>query len=114
MDRSFDYVKINLASPSRIREWGERTLPNGQVVGEITKPETINYRTLKPEMNGLFCERVFGPVNDWECHCGKYKRIRHKGIVCERCGVEIIDSKVRRHRMGFVELASPVTHVWYV
>ena len=114
MDRSFDYVKINLASPSRIREWGERTLPNGQVVGEITKPETINYRTLKPEMNGLFCERVFGPVNDWECHCGKYKRIRHKGIVCERCGVEIIDSKFRRHRMGFVELASPVTHVWYV
>ena len=114
MDRSFDYVKINLASPSRIREWGERKLPNGQVVGEITKPETINYRTLKPEMNGLFCERVFGPVNDWECHCGKYKRIRHKGIVCERCGVEIIDSKVRRHRMGFIELASSVTHVWYV
>jgi DNA-directed RNA polymerase subunit beta' len=114
MDRSFDYIKINIASPSRIREWGERTLPNGQVVGEITKPETINYRTLKPEMNGLFCERVFGPVNDWECHCGKYKRIRHKGIVCERCGVEIIDSKVRRHRMGFIELASPVTHVWYV
>lgn len=114
MDRSFDYIKINIASPSRIREWGERTLPNGQVVGEITKPETINYRTLKPEMNGLFCERVFGPVNDWECHCGKYKRIRHKGIVCERCGVEIIDSKVRRHRMGFIELASPATHVWYV
>jgi DNA-directed RNA polymerase subunit beta' len=114
MDRSFDYIKINIASPSRIREWGERTLPNGQTVGEITKPETINYRTLKPEMNGLFCERVFGPVNDWECHCGKYKRIRHKGIVCERCGVEIIDSKVRRHRMGFIELASPVTHVWYV
>ena len=114
MDRSFDYIKINLASPSRIREWGERTLPNGQIVAEITKPETINYRTLKPEMNGLFCERIFGPVNDWECHCGKYKRIRHKGIVCERCGVEIIDSKVRRHRMGFIELASPVTHVWYV
>jgi DNA-directed RNA polymerase subunit beta' len=114
MNRSFDYIKINIASPSRIREWGERTLPNGQIVGEITKPETINYRTLKPEMNGLFCERIFGPVNDWECHCGKYKRIRHKGIVCERCGVEIIDSKVRRHRMGFIELASPVTHVWYV
>jgi DNA-directed RNA polymerase subunit beta' len=114
MERSFDYVKINLASPARIREWGERTLPNGQLVGEITKPETINYRTLKPEMNGLFCERIFGPVNDWECHCGKYKRVRHRGIVCERCGVEVIDSKVRRHRMGFIELASPVTHVWYV
>ena len=113
-ERSFDYVKINLASPSRIRSWGERILPNGEIVGEVTKPETINYRTLKPEMGGLFCERIFGPVNDWECHCGKYKRIRHKGIVCERCGVEIIDSKVRRHRMGFIELASSVTHVWYV
>ena len=114
MERSFDYVKINLASPSRIRSWGERKLPNGQIVGEVTKPETINYRTLKPEMNGLFCERIFGPVNDWECHCGKYRRVRHKGIVCERCGVEVIDSKVRRNRMGFIELASPVTHVWYV
>jgi len=114
MERSFDYIKINLASPARIRAWGERVLPSGQVVGEVTKPETINYRTLKPEMNGLFCERIFGPVNDWECHCGKYKRIRHKGIVCERCGVEVIASNVRRHRMGFIELASPVTHVWYV
>lgn len=114
MKKSFDYVKINLASPARIKKWGERALPNGQLVGEITKPETINYRTLKPEMNGLFCERIFGPINDWECHCGKYKRVRHKGIVCERCGVEVIDSKVRRHRMGFIELASPVTHVWYV
>ena len=113
-DRSFDYVKINLASPARIRGWGERTLPDGQCIGEVTKPETINYRTLKPEMSGLFCERIFGPVNDWECHCGKYKRVRHKGIVCERCGVEVIESNVRRHRMGFVELASPVTHVWYV
>ena len=114
VERSFDYVKINLASPNRIREWGKRVLPNGQSVGEITKPETINYRTLKPEMHGLFCERIFGPVNDWECHCGKYKRVNHKGIVCERCGVEVIDSKVRRHRLGFIELASPVTHVWYV
>ena len=114
MERSFDYIKINLASPARIRAWGERVLPSGQIVGEVTKPETINYRTLKPEMNGLFCERIFGPVNDWECHCGKYKRIRHKGIVCERCGVEVIASNVRRHRMGFIELASPVTHVWYV
>jgi len=107
-------VKINLASPSRIRGWGERILPNGKKVGEVTKPETINYRTLKPEMGGLFCERIFGPVNDWECHCGKYKRVRYKGIICERCGVEVIESNVRRHRIGFVELASPVTHVWYV
>ena len=114
MERSFDYIKINLASPARVRAWGERVLPSGQVVGEVTKPETINYRTLKPEMNGLFCERIFGPVNDWECHCGKYKRVRYKGIICERCGVEVIESNVRRHRMGFVELASPVTHVWYV
>ena len=114
IERSFDYVKINLASPKRIRSWGERILPNGQIVGEVTKPETINYRTLKPEMHGLFCERIFGPVNDWECHCGKYKRVRHKGIICERCGVEVIESNVRRHRIGFIELASPVTHVWYV
>ena len=113
-ERSFDYVKINLASPSRIRSWGERVLPNGETIGEVVKPETINYRTLKPEMGGLFCERIFGPVNDWECHCGKYKRVRYKGIICERCGVEVIESNVRRHRMGFVELASPVTHVWYV
>jgi len=112
--RSFDYVKINLASSARIRSWGERTLPNGETVGEVTKPETINYRTLKPEMGGLFCERIFGPVNDWECYCGKYKRVRYKGITCERCGVEVIESNVRRHRIGFVELASSVTHVWYV
>jgi DNA-directed RNA polymerase subunit beta' len=89
-------------------------LPNGETVGEVIKPETINYRTLKPEMGGLFCERIFGPVNDWECHCGKYKRVRYKGITCERCGVEVIESNVRRHRIGFVELASSVTHVWYV
>ncbi len=113
-ERSFDFVKINLASPSRIRNWGKRILPNGEIVGEVTKPETINYRTLKPEMKGLFCERIFGPVNDWECHCGKYKRVRYKGIICERCGVEVIEANVRRHRIGFVELASSVTHVWYV
>jgi DNA-directed RNA polymerase subunit beta' len=110
----FDYVKIGLASPERIRTWGERTLPNGQVVGEVTKPETINYRTLKPEMDGLFCERIFGPAKDWECHCGKYKRVRHRGIVCERCGVEVTESRVRRHRMGFIKLAAPVAHVWYL
>lgn len=111
---SFDYVKIGLASPERIRQWGERTLPNGQVVGEVTKPETINYRTLKPEMDGLFCERIFGPAKDWECHCGKYKRVRHRGIVCERCGVEVTESRVRRHRMGYIKLAAPVAHVWYL
>ncbi|MFM5982409.1 MAG: DNA-directed RNA polymerase subunit gamma [Sphaerospermopsis kisseleviana] len=110
----FDYVKIGIASPERIRIWGERTLPNGQVVGEVTKPETINYRTLKPEMDGLFCERIFGPAKDWECHCGKYKRVRHRGIVCERCGVEVTESRVRRHRMGFIKLAAPVAHVWYL
>ena len=111
----FDYIKINLASSQRIKEWGERTLPNGQIVGEVTKPETINYRTFKPEMDGLFCERVFGPVKNWECYCGKYKRIEPlELLICERCGVEVIESNVRRHRMGFVELASPVTHVWYV
>lgn len=110
----FDYVKIGLASPERIRQWGERTLPNGQVVGEVTKPETINYRTLKPEMDGLFCERIFGPAKDWECHCGKYKRVRHRGIVCERCGVEVTESRVRRHRMGYIRLAAPVAHVWYL
>jgi len=114
LDQHFDYVKIGLASPERIRHWGERTLPNGTLVGEVTKPETINYRTLKPEMDGLFCERIFGPAKDWECHCGKYKRVRHRGIVCERCGVEVTESRVRRHRMGFIKLAAPVTHVWYL
>ncbi|MEL6438677.1 MAG: DNA-directed RNA polymerase subunit gamma [Cyanobacteria bacterium J06621_8] len=113
-EQRFDYVKIGIASPERIRQWGERTLPNGQLVGEVTKPETINYRTLKPEMDGLFCERIFGPAKDWECHCGKYKRVRHRGIVCERCGVEVTESRVRRHRMGFIKLAAPVTHVWYL
>lgn len=114
LSNQFDYVKIAIASPDRIRVWGERTLPNGQLVGEVTKPETINYRTLKPEMDGLFCERIFGPAKDWECHCGKYKRVRHRGIVCERCGVEVTESRVRRHRMGFIKLAAPVAHVWYL
>ena len=114
LEQRFDYVKIGIASPERIRQWGERTLPNGQVVGEVIKPETINYRTLKPEMDGLFCERIFGPAKDWECHCGKYKRVRHRGIVCERCGVEVTESRVRRHRMGFIKLAAPVAHVWYL
>ena len=114
LEQRFDYVKIGLASPERIKDWGQRTLPNSTVVGEVTKPETINYRTLKPEMDGLFCERIFGPAKDWECHCGKYKRVRHRGIVCERCGVEVTESRVRRHRMGYINLAAPVTHVWYL
>ena len=100
----FDRIKIGLASPEKIREWSK---------GEVKKPETINYRTLKPERDGLFCERIFGPTKDWECHCGKYKRARYKGIVCDRCGVEVTKSKVRRERMGHIELACPVSHIWY-
>ena len=100
----FDSIKIGLASPDQIREWS---------YGEVTKPETINYRTLKPEREGLFCERIFGPTKDWECHCGKYKRIRFKGKICDRCGVEVTRSKVRRERMGHIELAAPVSHIWY-
>ncbi len=101
---SFESIKIGLASPDQIREWS---------YGEVKKPETINYRTLKPERDGLYCERIFGPTKDWECHCGKYKRIRYKGKVCERCGVEITKSKVRRERMGHIELVAPVSHIWY-
>jgi len=116
---NFEYIQINLASPERILQWGQRILSNGDIVGEVTRSETINYRTLKPEMDGLFCERIFGPVKDWECHCGRYKRVRYnleskKDIVCERCGVEVTESGVRRHRMGHIKLASPVAHVWYL
>ena len=100
----FDSIKIGLASPEKIHEWSK---------GEVKKPETINYRTLKPEKDGLFCERIFGPTKDWECHCGKYKRIRYKGVVCDRCGVEVTKAKVRRERMGHIELAAPVSHIWY-
>lgn len=101
---NFNAIQIGLASPEKIREWSR---------GEVKKPETINYRTLKPERDGLFCERVFGPMKDWECHCGKFKRIRHRGIVCDRCGVEVTKAKVRRERMGHIELAAPVSHIWY-
>lgn len=101
---SFDAIKIGLASPEKIREWSR---------GEVKKPETINYRTLKPEKDGLFCEKIFGPSKDWECHCGKYKKIRYKGVVCDRCGVEITKASVRRERMGHIELAAPVSHIWY-
>ena len=101
---TFDAIKIGLASPEKIREWSK---------GDVTKPETINYRTLKPEKEGLFCERIFGPSKDWECHCGKYKKIRYKGVICDRCGVEVTKSNVRRERMGHIELAAPVSHIWY-
>ena len=101
---TFDAIKIGLASPEKIREWSH---------GEVKKPETINYRTLKPEKDGLYCERIFGPSKDWECHCGKYKKIRYKGVVCDRCGVEVTKSSVRRERMGHIDLAAPVSHIWY-
>ena len=100
----FDAIRIGLASPKQIRDWSS---------GEVTKPETINYRTLKPERDGLFCERIFGPTKDWECYCGKYKRVRYKGIICERCGVEVTRQKVRRERMGHIDLAAPVSHIWF-
>ena len=101
---NFDAIEIGLTSPKKIRSWSS---------GEVTKPETINYRTLKPEKDGLFCERIFGPTKDWECYCGKYKRVRYKGIVCERCGVEVTRSKVRRERMAHIDLAAPVSHIWF-
>src|SRR5262245_54288888 len=101
----FDAIKISLASPERIRQWSR---------GEVKKPETINYRTFKPEKDGLFCERIFGPTKDWECNCGKYKRIRHRNVICDRCGVEVTLSRVRRERLGHIELSSPVSHIWYL
>ena len=100
----FNAIRISLASPEQIRAWS---------YGEVTKPETINYRTLRPEKDGLFCERIFGPTKDWECYCGKYKKIRYKGVICDRCGVEVARSKVRRERMGHVKLAAPVAHIWF-
>ena len=101
---TFDAIKIGIASPEMIRQWS---------YGEVKKPETINYRTLKPERDGLYCERIFGPTKDWECHCGKYKKIKYKGKICDRCGVEVTKSKVRRERMGHIELATPCSHIWY-
>ena len=100
----FERIRIAMASPEQIRGWSS---------GEVKKPETINYRTLKPEREGLFCEKIFGPQRDWECHCGKYKRIRYKGVVCDKCGVEVTRAKVRRERLGHIELAAPVSHIWY-
>src|SRR2546428_13143582 len=119
---SFDYIQIRIASPEEIRgprdsKERERLELQGQRTwwswGEVTKPETINYRSFKPERDGLFCERIFGPVKDWECHCGKYKRIRYRGVICDRCGVEVTLSKGRRERMGHIELAVPVAHIWF-
>ena len=103
-DATFDAIKIGIASPDMIRQWS---------FGEVKKPETINYRTLKPERDGLYCEKIFGPTKDWECHCGKYKKIKYKGKVCDRCGVEVTKAKVRRERMGHIELAAPCSHIWY-
>ena len=103
-DATFDAIKIGIASPEMIRQWS---------FGEVKKPETINYRTLKPERDGLYCEKIFGPTKDWECHCGKYKKIKYKGKVCDRCGVEVTKAKVRRERMGHIELAAPCSHIWY-
>src|ERR1700752_2484252 len=102
-EQEFDAIKTGLASPERIREWSHR---------EVTKPETINYRTFKPERGGLFCAKIFGPVKDYECLCGKYKRLKHRGVICEKCGVEVTLAKVRRERMGHIELASPTAHIW--
>ncbi len=119
---SFDFIQVRIASPEEIRgpkdpKERERLEMQGQRTwwswGEVTKPETINYRSFKPERDGLFCERIFGPVKDWECHCGKYKRIRYRGVICDRCGVEVTLSKVRRERMGHIELAVPVAHIWF-
>jgi DNA-directed RNA polymerase subunit beta' len=114
VDDTFEYVKINVASPEKIKKWSQRRIGNFIIACEVTRPETINYRTFKPEMDGLFCERIFGPVKNWECHCGKYKRIRNKNLICERCGVEITESRIRRHRMAHINLMYPVTHIWYL
>ena len=104
LSTNFEAIRISLASPDKIRSWSH---------GEVTKPETINYRTFKPERDGLFCARIFGPVADWECLCGKYKRMKHRGVICDKCGVEVTQSKVRRERLGHIELASPCSHVWF-
>jgi len=104
-NEQFDAIKIGLASPEKIRSWS---------FGEVKKPETINYRTFKPERDGLFCAKIFGPIKDYECLCGKYKRLKHRGVVCEKCGVEVTQTKVRRERMGHIELSAPVVHIWYL
>jgi DNA-directed RNA polymerase subunit beta' len=110
---SFDYLRISVASPKRIKSWAERTLPNGDIVGEVIRPETINFRTHQPEIYGLFCEIIFGPIKNWKCKCGKYNGFAIDKI-CEDCQVEIIEARVRRYRMGYIELTCPVTHLWYL
>nr|AVZ00566.1 DNA-directed RNA polymerase beta' chain [Fucus spiralis] len=110
----FEYLRINLASPKRIKEWSEKILPTGEIIGEVTEPETINYRTHKPEKGGLFCEKIFGPVKNWECACGRYKHKDEEIAICEICGVELTESRVRRHRMGYIKLLTPVVHIWYL
>ena len=110
---SFDYLRISIASPTRIKSWAERILPNGEIIGEILKPETINFRTHQPELYGLFCEKIFGPIKNWKCKCGKYNGFTLEKI-CEDCQVEIIEARVRRYRMGYIELTCPVTHLWYL
>jgi DNA-directed RNA polymerase subunit beta' len=112
--QKFDFIKIKLASPDTIQKWGEHYLADGNLVGEVLNSQTLNYKTSKPELEGLFCERIFGPIKNWECSCGKYKQIYHKNFICERCGVELTESLVRRHRMGYIKLLTPVTHIWYL
>lgn len=114
LSQNFDYIKINIASPDRIKGWAQQVLPNGEIIGQVKNPETLNYKTLKPVMNGLFCEKIFGPIKSWQCHCGKYKLVHHQGLRCDKCGVEITEARVRRHRMGYIKLLTPVTHVWYL
>ena len=113
-NQGFDYIKINIASPDRIKEWAEHKLPNGEIIGQVKTPETLNYKTLKPVMNGLFCERIFGPVKSWHCHCGKYKHVQNRRVICEKCGVEVIEARVRRYRMGYIKLLAPAAHIWYL
>merc|ERR1712172_123070 len=112
--KNFDFIKIKLVSPDRILQWSERKLPSGELIGEVKSPETINYRTFKPEIGGLFCERIFGPIKNFECYCGKYKKIRHRGLICDQCGVELTESWVRRYKMGHIKLSYPVAHLWYL
>ena len=110
---SFDYLRVSIASPNRIKSWSERILPNGEIIGEILKPETINFRSHQPEINGLFCEKIFGPIKNWKCKCGKYNGFILDKI-CDECQVEIIEARVRRYRMGYIDLTCPVTHLWYL
>ena len=110
---SFDYLRITIASPQRIRNWSNRVLPNGELIGEVLKPETINFRTHQPEIDGLFCEKIFGPIKNWKCKCGKYNGFVLDKI-CDECDVEIIEARVRRYRMGYIDLTCPITHLWYL